>query len=158
MIKGRLEALKALYLVAGLISLGVIPAFIDGSRELLLLFGVIPLLYLFATPFVYIFSFLLGLPFFLLLHSTLGLSKWRLIVGWAMVGVLSIFCLTGFTIPNRVVEALIFPPFALGGAAVGFAFWWILSTDPEQQSAHNGESPEGEERTKLAKISNENWR
>jgi hypothetical protein len=90
------------------------------------------LIYAFATPVVYFFSIVLGLPFYLLLGTTLGITKPGLIIGWAVVGMVSQFCFTGFDLPDRVGEMLHYIPFALGGAAVGFVFWHILSAKTGQ--------------------------
>jgi hypothetical protein len=104
------------------ISIGMtVPLVIESGNPVILL-GSMPLIYVIATPFVYIFSIVLGLPFFLLLHLTLGLTKPGLIIGWAAVGMISAFCFTGFNIPDRAGEMLFYLPFALGGAAVDFAF------------------------------------
>lgn len=59
------------------------------TANILALVGALPFFYLFAGPVVYFFSILLGLPFFLLLHLTWGVSRNSLIVGWAVVGVIS---------------------------------------------------------------------
>jgi hypothetical protein len=90
----------------------------------------IPFFYIFAAPVVYFFSILLGPPFFLLLHLTRGVTRNRLIAGWAVIGVVSFMSLTRFAIPRSVDDLLFYMPFALGGAAVGLLFCWILSTDP----------------------------
>ncbi len=87
------------------------------------------LIYAFATPVVYFFSIVLGIPFYLLLRATLGLTKPGLIIGWAVVGMVSQFCFSGFDLPDRGGEILHYLPFAIGGAAIGFFFWRILSVD-----------------------------
>lgn len=114
------------------ISIGIaVPWSIASGEPTMMLSGLAPI-YIIATPFVYFFSIVLGLPFFLILHLTQGLSRPGLIVGWTMVGMVSLFCLTGFDLPERAAEMLLYLPFALGGAAVGYVFWAILSAHPNR--------------------------
>lgn len=115
------------------------------------LIGFVLLVYVFATPVVYFFSIVLGLPFYLLLGSTLGLTKAGLIIGWAGVGMASIFCFLGFDLPDRVGEMLLYLPFALGGAAVGLVFWRILCANDELKQSQ----AENEKRHEMAHISHE---
>ena len=113
--------------------------FIESGEPMLLLSG-FPLIYIIATPFVYFFSIVIGLPAFLLLHLSLGLSGLKLIVVWAVVGMVSLFCLTGFQLPNRAQDLLFYMPFALGGAAVGYSFWVILSADGQRSQPDKNRS------------------
>jgi hypothetical protein len=108
---------------------------------------------LFATPVVYFFSIVLGLPFYLLLRSTLGLTKPGLIIGWAVVGMVSQFCFSGFDLPGQVGDVLLYLPFALGGAAEGGAFWGILYNTTER----NQTQIESEQQHELPNISREQW-
>jgi hypothetical protein len=117
------------------------------------LIGLILLIYVFATPVVYFFSIVLGLPFYLLLRSTLGLSEPGLIIGWAGIGMASAFCFFGFDLPDRLGEILLYLPFALGGAAVGFVFWHILCANDELKQRQ----AVIEERHEMAQISREQW-
>lgn len=121
------------------IAMGMGIPFMVNNPDPFELMGFILLVYVFATPFVYFFSMVLGLPFYLLLRSTLGLTKPGLIIGWAGVGMASAFCFSGFDLPNRVGEILLYLPFALGGAAVGFVFWRILCANIglKQRQAEN---------------------
>ncbi len=91
---------------------------------------VLPFFYLFAAPVVYAFSFLLGVPFYLLLHSLLGLTRNRLIAGWMLIGPLSLILLSRTFIPKTAQELTTLFPFVLGGAAVGYTFWRVLSLAP----------------------------
>jgi hypothetical protein len=139
------------------ISIGMsLPLLIESGDPAMLLGG-IPLITVIATPFVYFFSIVLGLPFFLLLHLSLGLSRLGLTVGWAVVGMLSFICLAGFSLPNRAEEVLLLFPFALGGAAVGYAFWAILTAKPNRPAEPGRKPVVKEKRTELAQISQEEW-
>jgi hypothetical protein len=112
------------------ISIGIaLPIAVENSNPLLLI-GALPLIYIIAAPVVYFFSIILGLPFFLMLHLSLGLSRTGLIIGWAAVGVISMMCLSGFNFLDSMADILIYLPFALGGGAIGFLFWLILITEP----------------------------
>jgi hypothetical protein len=112
------------------ISIGIsLPMAVENGSPMMLI-GAAPLICLIATPVVYVFSIILGLPFFLLLHLSLGLSRAGLVLGWAAVGVISLMCLSGFTLPESRSDALIYLPFAMGGAAVGLSFWGILTLKP----------------------------
>ena len=126
------------------ISIGMaVPWVIESGNPMFLLSG-LPLIYIIATPFVYFFSIVVGLPAFLLLHLSLGLSRPKLIVVWAVVGMVSLFCLTGFQLPGRAQDLLLYMPFALGGAAVGYAFWVILTAPTRgagQRPTANGQRP-----------------
>ena len=91
--------------------------------------------YIFATPFVYFFSILLGAPFYLLLRYFHAISRNRLIFGWTLIGVVSVMILiTGPTFHNGQDLSMILP-FGLGGAGVGFVFWRILSRRRRDQAA-----------------------
>ncbi len=87
---------------------------------------------LIATPVVYFFSILLGVPFYLVLHGLRGVTRNRLVIGWSVIGVVSQLIFSGGQIPrvSQGQAALILFQFAVGGAAVGLVFWWILSRDP----------------------------
>lgn len=135
------------------ISIGMSVPLVFESGDPAMLLGGIPLISVIATPFVYFFSIVVGLPFFLLLHLTLGLSKLKLILTWAVVGMLSLACLTGFQFTRRPDDLLIYLPFALGGAMEGYTFWAILSAKPSGPDKPSGEAGVKENHSELTPIS-----
>ena len=92
---------------------------------------VLPFIYLFVAPFVYFFSFLLGIPFFLSLRAAGMLGMKALTVGWAVIGAVSLVLLfallSGGQSLGHLGDSLVLAPFALSGAAVGYLFWRILT-------------------------------
>lgn len=139
------------------ISIGFsVPLAFESSDPAMLLGG-IPLVSVIATPFVYFFSIVVGLPFFLLLHLTLGLSRLKLIITWAVVGMLSFGCLTGFQFSRRPEDLLIYLPFALGGAVEGYAFWAILSAKPSSPAKLSPEPGVKMTRSAQAPIRRDGW-
>jgi hypothetical protein len=110
---------------AGIVLGYLLPTLHNVTRpgELLML----PALYLIVTPFVYFFSLLLGLPFYLTLRIMGMLKPGALIAGWAAIGVVSMLLLSGGNIPGRMQDIWMLAPFALGGGAVGYLFWRVLT-------------------------------
>ena len=114
----------------GIILTLILPAMFtrSGSVEMVL---ALPLFYLLVAPFVYFFSFLLGIPFFLSLRAAGMLGMKALTVGWAVIGAVSLVLLfallSGGQSLGRLEDSLVLAPFALSGAAVGYLFWRILT-------------------------------
>lgn len=163
LVSPRPKRLLLAFLVAPLagplgIAIGMVVPMAIQRGEVIFLLGGIPIVYLFATPVVYFFSFLLGLPAFLILHLSLGLSRAGLMATWTVVAILSLMCLSDFNVPDSVDEALLCIPFALGGAAVGYVFWWILFTDPTYPETLYSQKVGGRDWDYLRKISSEDWR
>ncbi len=138
------------------IYLGLIPLLPEIGHPAGLL-GALPFVYLFAAPVVYFFSILLGGPLFWLLHTLRWITRNRLLAGWTLIGVLSFIALTGFSLPRSVGELPFLFPFALGGAAVGFLFWRILSSDPQDPWWIRHHRTLEEKASVLPRISKEEW-
>jgi len=115
---------------------------------------------LIATPVVYFFSILLGVPFYLALHGLRGVTRNRLVVGWSVIGVVSQLIFSGGHIPriSQAQEALSLFPFAVGGAAVGLVFWWILSRDPLAPLRISDRCEEAQAEPETPGIVKEDWR
>ncbi len=135
--------------------------FLFRTGDMVALISALPFIYVFAGPVVYVFSLLLGLPFFLLLHYTWGVTRNTLIVGWAVIGVVSFMLLTSQFIPRSLHDILLLFPFALGGACVGFLFYRVLSSDQENRSNERRSPlylPDEEDQSITPSIGEENRR
>jgi len=97
-------------------------------------------LYWLATPIIYIFSILLGIPLYLFLKCIRSINKSSILIGWSLVGTLSSIILFSnkWVQANKTdissVSATVFP-YALGGLFIGFLFWEIISRTMEEKSA-----------------------
>jgi hypothetical protein len=141
------------------ILLGIAPYFILNG-DIFGIIGALPFSYIFTGPFVYFFSILLGLPFFLLLRYTGGVTRKALIGGWAVIGVVSFMLLTGQFIPRSLHDILFLIPFALGGAGVGFVFYRVLSSDQENRSNKRRTPlyrPDEDDQSITPSIGEESW-
>ena len=100
--------------------------------------GLLLVLYLFTTPFIYFFSLILGIPFYLLLRSLNALNRNLLIAGWALIGDLSLLIFSGGRLPERADGYLVLVPFAVGGCAVGLLFWLVIKRGMQDSHSLQG--------------------